>query len=116
MKESQYCAENKHVLFNHMIRSAWNQIESAFDRLKARWRILTKPIDLKFDTILLIIYTCFIIHNYSHTKSACALDADEVKAYMERHKLKKANMAGKLDPACSSNTREGEYISRRITD
>ena len=116
MKESQYCAENKHLLFNHMIRSAWKQIESAFDRLKARWRILTKPIDLKFDTILLIIYTCVILHNYSHTKSACVLDADEVKAYMERHKLKKANMAGKLDPACSSNTREGEYISRRITE
>ena len=97
-----------------MLQSAWNQIERAFDRLEARWRILTKP-GLKFDTILLIIYTCFILHNYSHTKSACALDADEVKAYMERHKLKKANMAGKLDPACCSNIREGEYIRRRIT-
>ena len=49
MKEFQYCAENKHVLFNHMLRSA--------SRLTARWRILTKPIDLKFDTIPLIIYT-----------------------------------------------------------
>ena len=33
MKEFQYCAENKHVLFNHMLRSARNQIESAFGRL-----------------------------------------------------------------------------------
>ena len=39
MKEFQYCAENKHVLFNHMLRSARNQTESAFGRLKARWRI-----------------------------------------------------------------------------
>ena len=49
MKEFQHCAENKHVLFNHMLRSA--------SRLTAKWRILTKPIDLKFDTIPLIIYT-----------------------------------------------------------
>ena len=57
MKEFQYCAENKHVLFNHMLRSARNQIESEFSRLKARWRILMKPIDLKLDIIPLIIYT-----------------------------------------------------------
>ena len=74
MKEFQYCAENKHVLFNHMLRSARNQIESAFGRLKARWRILTKAIDLNLDTIPLIIYTCFVLHNYCQTKSLCALD------------------------------------------
>ena len=73
--------------------------------LKGRWRILTKPIDLKLDTVLSIIYTSFILHNYCHT--ACALDEDEVKTYMERHKLKKANMVGQPDPAYSSNTREG---------
>ena len=56
MKEFQYCAENKHILFNHMLQSARNQIESVFGRLKARCRILTKPIDLKLDTISLIIY------------------------------------------------------------
>ena len=64
MKEFQYCAENKHVLFNHVLRSARNQIESAFGQLKARWRILTQPINLKFDAIPLIIYTCFALHNY----------------------------------------------------
>ena len=64
MKEFQYCVENKHVLFNHMLRGAWNQTESAFGRLKARWRTLMKYTDLKLDTILLIIYTCFILHNY----------------------------------------------------
>ena len=82
--------------------------------LKRRWRILTKPIDLKLDTVLLIIYTSLILHNYCHTASA--LDENEVKAYMERHKLKKANMVGQPDPAYSSNTREGECITRIITE
>ena len=63
MKEFQYCAENKHVLFNHMLGRAQNQIESAFGRLKARWRILAKPIDLKLDTISLIIYTITVKQN-----------------------------------------------------
>ena len=110
MKEFQYSAENKHVLFSHALRSARNQIESAFGRLKARWRILTKTINLKFDTILLIIYRCFALHNYCQTKSPCALDEDEVKAHMELHKLQQANMAEQLDPVYFSNTREGDYI------
>ena len=104
MKEFQYCAESKHVLFNHMLRSARNQIESAFGRLKARWRILTKPIDLKLDTIPLIIHTCFVLHNYCQAKYSCAFDEDEVKTHMEWHKLEEANMAEEPEPVYSSNT------------
>ena len=107
MKEFQYCTENKHVLFSHMSRSARNQIESAYGRLKARQRILTKPIDLKLDTIPLIIYTYFVLHNYCQTKSSCALDEDEVKAHMELHKLEETSMIEQSDPVYSSNTREG---------
>ena len=44
-----------------MLRSALNQTESAFSRLKARWRVLTKPVDLKLDAIPLIIYTCLYL-------------------------------------------------------
>ena len=99
-----------------MLRSARNQIESAFGRLKARWRILAKPIDIKLDTIPLIIYTCFVLHNYCQTKSLSALDEDEVKAHMEGHRLEEANMAEQPDPVYSSNKREGEYIRGIITE
>ena len=53
-----------------MLRSARNQIESAFGRLKATWRILTKPIDHKLDVILSIVYICFVLQNYCQTKSS----------------------------------------------
>ena len=99
-----------------MLRSAWNQIESEFGRLKAYWRILTKPIDLKLDTIPLIIYTYFVLHNYCQTKSSCALDEDEVKAHMGWHKLEEANMAEQPDLVYSSNTHKGEYIKGIITE
>ena len=34
------------VIFNSMLRSARNQVECAFGRLKARWAILTRKIDV----------------------------------------------------------------------
>ena len=47
---------NEEVLFSQMLRSARNQIECAFGRLKARWQILQRPLGiasnwqcLKFD-------------------------------------------------------------------
>lgn len=48
MKEFESCTTNAHVLFNDLLRSARNQIECAFGRLKALWSILTRKID--FDT------------------------------------------------------------------
>ena len=78
------------------------------------WRILTKHINLKLGTFPLIIYTCFVLHNYCLTKSSCVLDEDEVKAHTERYKLEEANMAEQPGTVNSSNTREG-YIRGIIT-
>ena len=74
MKEFQKRAENKHVRFNNTLRSARNHIKSAFSKLKARWTILTKPVDLKLDTVPWIIYTCFVLHNFCQTYSTCAME------------------------------------------
>ena len=42
-----------------MLRSAKNQIECAFGRLKAQWRILLRPMDLKFEDITDRVLACF---------------------------------------------------------
>ena len=46
MKEFDTCSENEEVIFNNLLRSARNQIECAFGRLKARWSI---KMDLKLE-------------------------------------------------------------------
>ena len=53
IKEYESCSNDPEVIFNSMLRSARNQIECAFGRLKARSAILTRKIDLKFDMFYL---------------------------------------------------------------
>ena len=64
MKEYQTCTTNQEVTFNNLLRTARNPIECAFGRLKARWSVLTKQIDLKLEHLPVIIYSCFVLHNY----------------------------------------------------
>ena len=47
MKEYTHCIDNGEVIFNNGFRSSRNQIECAFGRLKERWSILRKQIDLR---------------------------------------------------------------------
>jgi hypothetical protein len=64
MKEYETCNKNAQVVFNELLRSARNPIECAFGRLKARWSILTRSIDLKLESIPTVVYSCFVLHNY----------------------------------------------------
>ena len=59
-----------------MLRSARNMIESGFSCLKARWRILLRPIDIPVEKLLNIIYACFVLHNF------CEEAKGEVDAYL----------------------------------
>ena len=43
--------------------SARNVIECAFGRLKARWAVLKRAMDINIDD-LPVIYACFILHNF----------------------------------------------------
>ena len=55
-QEFGHCSTNEEVIFNHMLRSARNQIECAFGRIKARWRILLRPMDIPVQKLLNVIY------------------------------------------------------------
>lgn len=63
MKEYTHCIQNE-TTFNNVLRFSRNQIEWAFGRLKVRWSILTKQIDLKSDNIAYIVYAWFVLHNF----------------------------------------------------
>ena len=78
MKEFQYCIENKQV-FNNMLCGPRNEMEYTSGRLKARWRFLTKTVDLKFEFVPTVIYACFVLHNYCENQKDRGIDEEEVQ-------------------------------------
>ena len=59
-------------MFNTLLRSARNQIEC----LKARWRILLRPLDLKFEYIPDIVLACFVLHIFCEERNIEPILAD----------------------------------------
>ena len=55
MKEYQSCSINPEVIFNNLLRSARNQVECSFRRLKARWGFLRRMVDLKLETVPIVV-------------------------------------------------------------
>ena len=74
MKEYQSCKYNEEMLFNNILRSARNPIECAFGRLKARWSILTRKMDLNLTSIPTVVLACFVLHNF------CEINNDHIDA------------------------------------
>ena len=64
MKEYATCSTDDQVLFNQMLRDARNAIECAHGRLKARWQILSVPLNLKLQEVPAIIIACSVLHNW----------------------------------------------------
>ena len=64
MKEFDYCSNNEEVIFDQMLRDTRNQIECAFGRLKARWRILLRPMDIPVQKLPNVIFACFVLRNF----------------------------------------------------
>ena len=60
MKEYEHCSTNEEVAFNQRLRSTWNTIECAFGKLKARWMILQRPMDIPVNKLPNVIYACFV--------------------------------------------------------
>ena len=60
MEEYHTCVKNNQVVFNNLLRSARNQIKYDFERVKARWSVLTETVDLKFEIVPAAIYSCFV--------------------------------------------------------
>ena len=81
VKELDTCSSNAEVVFNNVLRSARNPVECAFGRLKARWFILTRKMDLKLDNLPTVIYVCFVLHNFVNIITH--IDEDLVKLQTE---------------------------------
>lgn len=111
MKKHESCSTNEQVIFNQMLRSARNQIECAFGRLKARWRILLRPMDIPVDYLPNVIFSCFVLHNYCERQKA---DVDP--SLVEKIIMEERSMKLKTDKVNSYNTAIGKRVRNTITD
>ena len=117
MKEHACCTKNEEVIFNEMLRSARNQIECAFGRLKGRWRILTRPMDIKLDDLPTVIHACFILHNYCEMRSNNNYINDDIiqnHIQLEQH-MQNCHHHSLADQLYSYNSAQGTYIRHIIT-
>ena len=117
MKEHACCTKNEEVIFNEMLRSARNQIECAFGRLKARWRILTRPMDIKLDDLPTVIYACFVLHNYCEIKSNNNCMNDDIiqnQIQLEQN-MQNCHHHSVADQLYSYNSAHGTYVRNIIT-
>lgn len=111
MKEYQTCTTNQEVLFNNLLRSARNPIECSFGRLKARWSVLSKQIDVKLENVPVIIYSCFVLHNYCE-QNKTGIDHSLVEKQIS---LKKVQENGNPLAKYSSNEGEGGVVRTVLT-
>ena len=114
MKEYETCSNNQQVIFNNMLRSARNPIECAFGRLKARWAILNRKMDLKIESIPMVIYACFVLHNFCEKKKSY-IDENLVESQLNLIKENEAQFKNIPDPIYSLNEGEGDVARRTLT-
>ena len=113
-KEYDTCQSNEQVVFNKILRAARNPIECAFGRLKARWQILTRKIDLKTATVPTVVYACFVLHNFAE-KNKCYVD-EELVAQQIKIAKESARECNKIsDPVYSCDNGEGEVVRNLLT-
>ena len=112
MKEYPNPRTNEEVNFNSMLRSARNPIECAFGRLKARWQILNKRINMGLMNVPSIIYSCFVLHNICETLHGNSVHDDAVGRQLEYDRLQPQDAP---DHLYSFNTAEGSCVRNIIT-
>ena len=50
--------------FGYKLSSAKMVIECSFGRLKGRWGVLRRAMDIKLDDLPSVIFACFVLHNF----------------------------------------------------
>ena len=82
MKEYVEGAYNEKAIFNQVLRSGCNQIKCAFGRLKARWQVLKRAINVKLEDVPTLVHACFVLHNFCELK-ACPIMGETIEHQMQ---------------------------------
>lgn len=112
MKEYSSARSNEEVIFNNMLRSARNPIECAYGRLKARWQVLTKKLDIGLKDIPNLIFACFVLHNICETRGM-PVDADDMMLQVARDRAALPDL--QPDRLYTFTAAEGVHVRNIIT-
>ena len=110
MKEFEHCKSNEGVIFNQMLRGARNQIECAFGRFQARWRILMRPTDMPVSHLPNVIFACFVLYNFCERENV-----DVCKQVVEQVIQEERSGIIKVDKLNSYTTPIGTKVRNLIT-
>ena len=114
MKEYQTCTSDSQVVFNNILRSARNPVECAFGRLKGRWRFLTKQTDLNLDILPVVVYACFVLHNFCEQNN-CFVEQELVQQQCKVQIKNQQKAKNVPDPIFSGTLDESEVVRNIIT-
>ena len=97
LTEYQSCSSKSEVIFNHLLRGAGNQAEYSFGRLKTRWCFPRRMVDLKLETVPVVVFCCFVPPSNCEMWKNCETDEQEVQAQIQRHKSNEEKTPSRLD-------------------
>ena len=115
IKEYDSCQSNEQVIFNAMLRSARNQMKCAFGHLKARWRMLNRPLDIKLEDVPDMIYSCFVLHNFCERNCVDISQEQLQQIMMEEKQNQCCEHHQNGDKTYSCNSFQGIKIRNAIT-
>ena len=70
---------------------------------------LTKKIDLALEYLPIVIYTCFVLHNYCKSKK-CVIDPELAKLHIEKQRKENETEDAHQNSPFSGSSEEGEVV------
>ena len=111
LREYSTCFWNADAVSNNMPRSSCSPMECASGGLKACFGFLTRVIDLQLENVPVVIFSCFVLHNFCQMNQ-CYVDPDLVQKQADLHKKSEKEFTNIPYPVYSMTQEQGEV--RRI--
>ncbi len=116
MKEYVEDAYNERAIFNQVLRGGRNQVECAFGRLKARWQILNRAMNVKLEDVPTLVHACFVLHNFCEVKGV-PINGERVEHQMQLNIVDSCCAHhSRPDQSFAYNTATGTAFRTIITD
>ena len=100
--------------FGYNLCSARNVIECSFGRLKARFGALKRPMDINLDDLPLVIYACFVLHNYCELNGE-SVSEERVRLATHYDRYFQPNTESSRQTSTVTNEAEGKRVRKVLT-